>query len=87
MRLPGLVRLCEGLENLALARLGSQASHPLPAQDIALLQRQVSTLLGTVATSRSAPPERRIEEYRDEPRPVEWIKPRLVWLRKRRTSY
>jgi diguanylate cyclase (GGDEF)-like protein len=80
MRLPGLVRLCEGLENLALARLGSQASHPLPPQDIALLQRQVSTLLGTVATSRGAPPERRIEEYRDEPRPVEWIKPRLVWL-------
>ncbi len=80
MRLPGLVRLCEGLENLALARLGSQESHPLPAQDIALLQRQVSTLLGTVENSRGAPRERRLEEQREATRNIEWIKPRLVWL-------
>lgn len=80
MRLPGLVRLCEGLENLALARLGTPESHPLPDQEIALLQRQVSTLLGTVENSRSTPRERRQEEPREEPRNIEWIKPRLVWL-------
>ena len=69
-----------GLENLALARLGTPESHPLPEQDIALLQRQVSTLLGTVENSRSTSRERRLEEPRAEPRNIEWIKPRLVWL-------
>ena len=80
MRLPGLVRLCEGLENIALSRLGSPSLHPIPAQDIALLQRQVDTLLGTVKNSRTAAPERRTEEAREELRSTEWIKPRLVWL-------
>ncbi|WP_341648011.1 hypothetical protein [Thauera humireducens] len=28
LRLPGLVRLCEGLENAALAKLGDQSAHP-----------------------------------------------------------
>ena len=80
MRLPGLVRLCEGLENIALSRLGSPSLHPIPAQDIALLQRQVDSLLGTVKNSRTAAPERRTEEAREELRSTEWIKPRLVWL-------
>ena len=59
MRLPGLVRMCEGLENLALARLGSPESHPIPDQDIASLQRQVDTLLGAVDSSRQVATERR----------------------------
>lgn len=48
LRLPGLVRLCEGLENAALAKLGDQSAHPLPQQDIVSLQRQLDTLLGAV---------------------------------------
>ncbi len=80
MRLPGLVRMCEGLENLTLTRLGSQASHPLPAHDIALLQRQIDTLLASVQSSRLVKPERRSEGLTEESRGVEWNKPRLIWL-------
>ena len=80
MRLPGLVRMCEGLENLALARLGTPASHPIPNREIALLRRQVETLLAAVRTSRLVAPERRTEEPAEEVGNLEWIKPRLVWL-------
>jgi diguanylate cyclase (GGDEF)-like protein len=81
MRLPGLVRICEGLENSALARLGTPSSHPIAPQDISALQRQVDTLLWAVANSRPVTPERRVEENaQQESLGVEWIKPRLVWL-------
>ena len=80
MRLPGLVRMCEGLENLTLTRLGSPASHPIPDQDIALLQRQIDTLLGAVQNSRLIKQERRSEAPSEEPRGIEWNKPRLIWL-------
>ncbi|HYD95560.1 MAG TPA: diguanylate cyclase [Noviherbaspirillum sp.] len=79
LRLPGLVRLCEGLENAALTRLGDQSTHPLPQQDILSLQRQVDTLLGSVATSRPPPSGRRNEEPPAAP-DVDWIKPRAIWM-------
>jgi len=77
-RLPGLIRVCEGLEKAALACLGGPDTHPLGGQEIAALQRQVDTLLGAIASSQSAPPKRREEE-----RPAadqDWLKPRSVWL-------
>jgi len=80
MRLPSLVRLCEGLENAALARLGGQASHPLPAPDILALQRQIDTLLGSVLSARPAVAERRTEELAEIVSEIDWIKPRSVWL-------
>ena len=81
MRLPGLVRMCEGLENLALARLGTPESHPISEQDIALVQRQVDTLLGAVDSSRPVTTERRTRPERPEgTRNIEWIKPRMVWM-------
>lgn len=80
MRLPGLVRICEGLENAALARLGTPASHPIAAHHIAALQRQLDTLLGAVTNSRLSAPERRVEERSKETPALEWIRPRAVWL-------
>ena len=79
LRLPGLVRLCEGLENAALARLGDQDTHPIPHQDILSLQRQVDTLLAAVTTSRPAADERRVDEPAASA-DVDWIKPRAIWL-------
>ena len=80
IRLPGLVRLCEGLENAALARLGSPTSHPIGAHEIATLQRQVDALLGAVASSRLVAPERRADEDSPTLTESDWIKPRSVWL-------
>jgi diguanylate cyclase (GGDEF)-like protein len=80
MRMPGLVRICEGLENAVLARLGDQSSHPIEQQDILALQRQMDTLLGAVATSRPPVAERRAEEPILTAPEIDWIKPRAVWL-------
>jgi diguanylate cyclase (GGDEF)-like protein len=80
MRLPGLVRICEGLENAVLARLGDQDSHPIDEQHILALQRQMDTLLGAVATARPPATERRADEHTAPAHDVDWIKPRSVWL-------
>ena len=80
VRLPGLVRICEGLENTALARLGTPVTHPIAAHEIAVLQRQVDTLLAAVASSRLVAPERRAEEQSTTLTESDWIKPRSVWL-------
>ena len=80
MRLPGLVRICEGLENLALTRLGTPASHPIGAQDIKVLQEQLNALLDAVTASRPPVAERRVDDHATETPDSEWIKPRSVWL-------
>ncbi len=83
MRLPGLMRICEGLENAALARLGKETSHPLSAQDVSALQRQMDTLLGAVASAKPQVPdaERRADDPAVATTPdIDWIKPRSVWL-------
>ena len=82
MRMPGLVRICEGLENTALSRLGSPATHPVNSQDIAALQRQMDTLLGAVASMRIPVADRRTDddEHQAEVTDIDWIKPRSVWL-------
>lgn len=79
LRLPGLVRLCEGLENAALVRLGDVSTHPISAQEIQSLQRQIDTLAGSVATSRLARGERREAESAPSS-DIEWIKPRSIWM-------
>ncbi|MGE5453123.1 MAG: diguanylate cyclase [Acidobacteriota bacterium] len=82
MRLPGLMRICEGLENAVLAHLGKQASHPIGERDVLALQRQMDTLFGAVASARprEPDPERRAEEQATLSPEVDWIKPRTIWL-------
>ena len=76
LRLHGLVRISEGLENAALARLGNPAAHPIQSHEIAALQRQVDTLLGAVASSRLAARDRRDEVRNRDAAALDWIKPR-----------
>lgn len=80
LRQPGLVRLCEGLEVAALAKLGSVATHPLAQADILALQRQIDTLLGSVSTSQPTAVERRAEGPTVAAADLDWIKPRSVWM-------
>lgn len=82
LHLSGLVRLCEGLEIAVLAKLGDQASHPMAQQDILALQRQLDTLLSSVAHSRTPSVEQRTVEPRRDNTTIEadWIKPRTIWL-------
>jgi len=71
MRLPGLVRICEGLESQALTRLGTTTTHLIEAQDITILQRQMGTLLGAIASLRKNVAERRTEEYPSKSQDIE----------------
>ena len=80
MRLPGLVRLCEGLESLTLARLGTPVSHPLICDDMTALQRQVDSLMGAVSTSRPASNDHGAKKRAHDVLVSDWIKPRTVWL-------
>jgi diguanylate cyclase (GGDEF)-like protein len=80
LRLPGLVRLCEGLENAALAKLGDVSTHPIAEQDILMLQRQIDALLGAVVTARPPGTDRRVNELAIATPDVDWIKPRSVWM-------
>ena len=80
LRLPGLVRLCESLENAALTRLGDPSSHPVEAAGRNELQKLVDTLLGAVNASRPPVIERRREDRSDEAAGNDWIKPRSVWM-------
>lgn len=79
LRIPGLLRLCQSLETLALTKLGDHIPHPLSAQDIAILTRQINTLL-SAASCLNIP----IKEKRTETSSVtssqNWLKPRSVWL-------
>ncbi|THF62196.1 GGDEF domain-containing response regulator [Pseudothauera rhizosphaerae] len=79
LRLPGLVRLCQGLENAVLARIGDASSHPMEAQERIALQRQIDALFGSVATSQTVAPVRRTGE-RAPARELDWVKPRNVWI-------
>ncbi len=83
-QLPGLLRLCEGLENAVLALFGDEHTHPVSAQDMAALQRQIDTLLHTVEMAL-APPAGAEEEHRRQATALphagaEWARPRAIWL-------
>jgi len=80
LRLPGLVRQCEELENAALALFGDPDTHPIAEQSIGALTRQIEGLLGAIATARR--PESSITPGGTTTgnRAVEWVKPRSIWM-------
>lgn len=81
LRLPGLVRQCEGLETAALALFGDPQNHPISAQSREALNRQIETLLGSIATARHSETdvEQRLARQMEQ-EGVEWIKQRTVWM-------
>ncbi|HVK54940.1 MAG TPA: diguanylate cyclase [Burkholderiales bacterium] len=78
LKLPGLLRQCEGLETAALMLFGDGSRHPAPAQDVAALDRQIEALFSSIemAQRSTAPVERRAPNQPES----EWAKPRLIWL-------
>lgn len=79
-RLPGLMRLCEGLENSAIAKLGDPATHPITKQEMLSIQHQLDALGGSVSTSRPPAQDRRTKQATPKTRDHAWIKPRAVWI-------
>jgi diguanylate cyclase (GGDEF)-like protein len=88
LRLPGLVRQCEELENAALALFGDPDTHPIAEQSALALERQIEGLLGAIRTARH-PPGASTQQTFDVTganRAVEWIKPRTIWMIAPKTS-
>ena len=82
LRLPGLVRQCESLENASLALFGDPSTHPLTEQSALALDQRISPLLGAILTARHAAidAERRLNETIASLDTPEWIRPRTVWM-------
>ncbi|MBE7423943.1 MAG: diguanylate cyclase [Zoogloeaceae bacterium] len=83
LRLPGLARLCEGLENAALSNFGDESTHPIASQAATALERQVETLLHAIR-SVLAPRTGAEDRNRRHPSPMppgaQWAKTRVIWL-------
>ncbi|MBI4989604.1 MAG: diguanylate cyclase [Rhodocyclales bacterium] len=84
LKLPGLLRQCEGLESTALALFGDADSHPVSPQDAAALARQVATLSHSIESALVPVPDSEQEHRRQASTPqnpaAEWAKPRAIWL-------
>lgn len=84
LKLPGLLRQCEGLENAALALFGDASSHPVSARDAAALEHQVDALLHTIETAQAASAGAEEDQRRrtasSSHAEAEWAKPRSIWL-------
>jgi diguanylate cyclase (GGDEF)-like protein len=79
-RLPGLMRLCEGLENAALAKLGDPSTHPITRQEMLSIQHQIDALSGSVSTSKPPAKDRRTKQSSKMSSDNFWVKPRTVWI-------
>lgn len=82
LRLPGLLRVCEGLEKSALDLLGTPDHHPLGLQERVALQRQIDALQGAIASSSVSAQQRRAEDAPNEKSQLDakWLRLRSVWL-------
>ena len=84
LKLPGLLRQCEGLENAVLALFGDDTSHPINPQEAGALERQVETVLRSIEAAQ-APRDSPESENRRAAFPAaqagaDWVKPRAIWL-------
>ena len=82
LKLPGLVRLCEGLENTSLALFGDHSTHPIPLHEANTLNRQLEILMQSVKMAQPRQQGARRDEASSEESEAasEWVKPREVWV-------
>ncbi len=81
LKLPGLLRQCQGLENGALALFGDPSRHPVREQDAAVLAQQVDSLVRSIIAAQPEGAERERRGHSDSAAPLpEWTKPRIIWV-------
>lgn len=76
MRMPGLVRLCEVLENSALNKLHESTAYPLPEEDTKAISNQIMAISNMVAELHHPMTGQRKNELREID--STWIRPRSV---------
>lgn len=82
MRLSGLVRICESLESSAFSKIADTAAHPLNAQDVSDIQRQINSinaLVGALTTSTPMIQDNR-RQRKESDENVALVKPRHVLI-------
>jgi diguanylate cyclase (GGDEF)-like protein len=80
-KLPGLSRLCEGLQNEVMSLSDNPANFPLTQTVVSALSRQVETILSSVETSRKVDvQERRTLSTMVDVERFDTTKPRTIWL-------
>jgi len=82
LKLPGLLRQCEGLESAALVLFGDGSSHPISEQEAAALNRQIQAINSSIEMAQRVTvtdTERRQQTLPSQAE-HEWAKPRSVWL-------
>ncbi|MGV3742330.1 MAG: diguanylate cyclase [Burkholderiaceae bacterium] len=80
-KLPGLSRLCEGLQNEVMSLSDNSANFPLNPTIVAALTRQVETILSSVETSRKVEvQERRTLSTMVDVERFDATRPRTIWL-------
>ncbi len=82
LRLPGLMRQCEGLENAALALFGDPSTHPLTQHSMTALGSQFELLLGSIHSARHNIVDggKRTGIATAIVEGPEWIRPRTIWM-------
>jgi diguanylate cyclase (GGDEF)-like protein len=85
LKLPGLIRLCEGLENTSLALFGDPSTHPIQPQEATTLQRQIEILAHAIKAAQPKQQDARRGEASDTGKhdinaTIPWAKPRDVWV-------
>ena len=80
LKLPGMVRLCQGLENVVLAHLDGRHDVLMSEQDRSALARQLNTLFAAVQGARTPVSERRHPAKPSASGDTNWVKPRIVWV-------
>ncbi|MCB1957036.1 MAG: diguanylate cyclase [Rhodocyclaceae bacterium] len=81
LKLPGLLRQCQGLESTAISLFGHRDSHPVEDTQRRALERQIDTLVRSIDLAR--PPAAHGKSRRSAPIGAaagEWIKPHSAWM-------
>lgn len=80
LTLPGLVRACQELENLALTLFGGADTHPIGQDESNAIQRQLSTILRELHRHETPAVALRQTDLQDETQSEGWNRPRDVLI-------
>lgn len=80
LQLPGLVRACQELENVALTLFGSATTHPINQEDSNAIQQQLSAILRELHRHETPAVANRHSDNEPEAHSDGWTRPRDVLI-------
>jgi len=80
LQLPGLVRACQDLENVALALFGSEETHPISQDESVCIEKQLATILRELHRHETPAVAHRHSDSEPDEQPSEWTRPRDILI-------